>query len=303
MRKPQRVRSDALRRRGFLRAAALAVGVMATTGVGRGAALAAPAPPDGRVPSTLPPGNWTLDPRRSDEFDGDSWDPAKWATDHWNPGGGGIRFDPERVTVHDGKLHIEVRKPVGDFVAEPWSAGLLHSKFKIGNNTYLEVRAKMIPFAARVNSAIWVQQEAGPNSDNDLNVEIDLQEYHLDNPDAGRQNIRSSLHLWKYTPEGPPHKDVLEDFGDGNMGKTYPTGVNLDEEFHKYGLERRPGKVVLYFDGTPYRHIDDEGITDAYPEFVTQERPLIMACNGLAPGVPAAEGDMEIDHVRVFTAS
>jgi hypothetical protein len=155
----------------------------------------------------------------------------------------------------------------------------------------------MIPFAARVNSAIWVQQEAGPNQDEDRNVEIDMQEYHLDSPEAGRQNIRSSVHLWHYTAGGPPHCDLLPD-----RGETYATGADLDATFNMYGLERRNGQVNLYFNGVVYRRID-RPITDLYPEFVTQERPLILACNGLAPDVPAAEGDMEIDHVRVFTAA
>jgi Glycosyl hydrolases family 16 len=288
-----------LHRRGFLRgAAALAVAGFGTT-ISGGVAMAAP--PEGRVPSILPPGNWTPDPNRSDEFDGTSWNPEKWATDHWTAGGGGIHFDPERVTVHGGKLHIEVRRPVGDLVADPWRAGLLHSTFTIGGDTYLEVRAKMIPFEARVNSAIWIQQQAEQNSDDNLNVEIDLQEYHLDNDQAGRQNIRSALHLWRFIEDGK-NEDLLA--GRPDIGQTYPAGVDLGAGFHMYGLARRNGEVNLYFDGEIYRRVHEDLDNQQHRElFATQERPLIMACNGLAPGVPAAEGDMEIDHVRVFTAA
>ncbi|MBC3194490.1 glycoside hydrolase family 16 protein [Pseudonocardia sp. C8] len=233
--------------------------------------------------------------RPADEFDGDAWDPSRWATDHWTSGGGGLHFEPDRATVHGGRLHIEVRRPSG---SGPWRAGLLHSAFAIGADTYLEVRAKMIPFAANVNSAIWVQQETGPGPDGDLNVEIDLQEYHQDNRHAGRQNVRSSAHLWRWTPSPPPHADLTP-----KLGRSFPTGADLDRGFHRYGLERRNGEVNLYFEGTLLRQLHREIENPEHRELLaTQDRRLILACNGLAPGLPEAEGDMEIDYVRVYTA-
>jgi beta-glucanase (GH16 family) len=251
------------------------------------------APP--RVPSILPPGDWDEVHRKGDEFDeGSGWDSERWNPKHWTSGNALIHIDKEgrHATVQGGHLHIEVRKP--SEAGKPWRTSVLRSRFKIGGESYLEVRARMVPHAARINSAIWVQQPAGehPNP----NVEIDLQEYHLDNDTTGRQKIHSSLHLWLWDECGRPYKDLLDD-----RGQTYDTGVDLDDDFHMYGLERHDGKVRLYFDGTVYRTLS-QGTLENHPEFLDQERPVIVGCNGLAQCFPRAEADLVVDHVRTFTA-
>ncbi|NIB31173.1 hypothetical protein HBB16_04625 [Pseudonocardia sp. MCCB 268] len=110
--------------------------------------------------------------------------------------------------------------------------------------------AKMILFAANVNSAIWAAGD--PLPDGDLNVEIDLQEYHQDNRHAGRQNVRSSAPPVAVDAVAPPHADLTP-----KLGRSFPPGPT-STRFHRYGLERRNGEVNLYFEGTLLRQLHRE---------------------------------------------
>ncbi|MGP3910274.1 family 16 glycosylhydrolase [Nonomuraea sp. 10N515B] len=240
------------------------------------------------VLSGPPPGvDWTQIFTKSDEFLGTALNTDKWTTDHWfDTNNDIVAFKPGNATVADGKLHIWTRKE--DYNGMHYTVGYVRSRFTIPGNSYTEVRARMIPWAANVNSAIWLHNQAIP--ERNPNPEIDMQEYHLKAPSSNPRHIHSALHLW---PRDPDSHDAVDH-------EDYDHNVNLDEGYHLYGLERRAGRLKFYIDGILYWSYD----TSAHPEFSTDARPLILCCNGNA-GTPVdaqLPARMRVDYVKVYTA-
>lgn len=278
------------RRRFLGAAAALGAGALCATVPARGG-LAAPGT------TLLPPGDWTLDPDRSDEFDGDTLDLDKWGTDHWNMKVRSVQFDPGNVTVSGGKLRLALTDNP-DYPGEGerrYLSGNVRSTFTIPGNSYTEVRARMIPRAVNANSAIWLHQEATVQGN--PNVEIDMQEYLLP-PDAGPDNVRSALHLWHKDPEHPDDNATRED-----LGRTIERVDGLDRSFHWYGLERRGDDVLrFYIDGVEYWAPD--AVADN-PSLATQPQPIILYVRDINESTPinpaAVPAEFVVDYVRVYT--
>ncbi|SDK56238.1 SusE outer membrane protein [Pedobacter sp. ok626] len=237
--------------------------------------------------------SWTLDNSKSDEFN--ELDPGKWSNAPlWYYGGvtGDFAFKSGNTTVSGGIVSIMAKKEDHQNLPDPnvlrhYTAGCLKSKFEVGGNTYIEVRAKMIKSLANVCAAIWISDE--PVLEKSPNIEIDIQE--TKDADDQPHLLNSSLLTWPKP-------------GNGNTvpgSKNYYFSSGLDEDFHLYGLERRNGKLKFYLDGVLYWEWD----AAATPEFVTQLRPIIFSIEGHA-GVPVSEhlpSDFQIDWVRVYNAN
>lgn len=280
-----------IRRRRFLGAAvALGAGALCATIPARGG-LAAP------TTTSLPPGDWTLDADRSDEFDGDTLDLDKWGTDHWNMKVRSVQFDPGNVTVSGGKLRLALTNNP-DYPGEGerrYLSGNVRSRFTIPGNSYTEVRARMIPRAVNANSAIWLHEEA--TVEKNPNVEIDMQEYLLP-PDASPNNVRSALHLWHKDPEHPDNPATRED-----LGRAIESVEGLDRTFHRYGLERRGDDVLrFYIDGVEYWA---PGVVADHPSLATQPQPIILYVRDINENTPinpdAVPAEFVVDYVRVYT--
>lgn len=240
---------------------------------------------------TTPPGaTWALDSAKSDEFNGLALDTTKWNAAplwYWSGVTGVFAFKTENTTVSGGAAHLSAKEE--SYNGKAYTAGCLKSKFQIGEDTYLEVRAKMIWREANVCAAIWLGDQ--PTLAKNPNVEIDIQE--TKNADAAPHQLNTSLLRW---PQ--PYNPSLPNVVYGSW--FFPQPAGLDEDFHIYGLERRAGKLrfymdnVLYFEWTP---------TDC-PEFITQLRPLILSIEGHAGApVPAhLPSDFLVDWVHVYNA-
>jgi hypothetical protein len=232
------------------------------------------APPSGQA--------WTLDPVRSDEFDDLALDTSRWVSGPlWYASTGEAwPFRAENGFVSARNLHLRA------VPGTPLTVAAVHSKFLIPGESYLEVRAKCLPWAARILTAIWLQ---GPfESQHNPNVEIDVQEVF------DPRRIESNLHLW----EAAPDKHV-----GGGVGHPVDVGVDVTEDYHLYGLERRsPDVVRVYFDG--------QIVWDAKPSdparYVSQERWLIFSLEGhlqgrgMPVGTAHLPADALIDYVRLY---
>ncbi|MBD1423735.1 glycoside hydrolase family 16 protein [Sphingobacterium chuzhouense] len=231
---------------------------------------------------------WELDASKSDEFD--RFDSDKWTAEplwYWGGVSAHFAYRRENTEVRDGIARLFAKKE--DYANHPdaakhYTAGCLKSKFEVGGDTYIEVRAKMIHAPANVCAAIWLGDD--PVESKNPNIEIDMQE---------TKSARNKPHLLNTSLLTWPKP------GNGNTVPGYtnyyfPWG--LDEDFHLYGLERRDGKLKFYLDGMQYWEWD----TAETPAFVTQLRPIILSIEGHAgaPGDADLPADFQIDWVRVF---
>ncbi|GEP98935.1 glycoside hydrolase family 16 protein [Chitinophaga cymbidii] len=228
---------------------------------------------------------WELDDAKSDEFD--NLDASKWSAAplwYYNGETGAFIFKTENTEVAEGHARIFAKRE--DHNGKRYTAGCLKSKFEVGGDTYIEVRAKMVKAAANVCAAIWLGDE--PVESKNPNIEIDIQE--TKDADNAPHRLNSSLLTWPKP-------------GNGNTvpgSKFFYISKGLDENFHLYGLERRNGKLSFYLDGIRY-WVWDAAET---PEFVTQLRPIILSLEGHAgdPVDAHLPSDFQIDWVRVYNA-
>ncbi|ALL05706.1 hypothetical protein AQ505_09505 [Pedobacter sp. PACM 27299] len=233
---------------------------------------------------------WVMDATKSDEFD--KFDVSKWsAAPLWYYGGvtGDFAYKTANTEVNGGKAHLIAKKEVHNNIADPdfqrqYTAGCLKSKFEVGGDSYIEVRAKMINALANVCAAIWLGDD--PVLEKNPNIEIDMQE--TKNADNKPHLLNTSLLTW---PK-PGNGNTVPGF------TNYYFSWGLDEDFHLYGLERRNGKLKFYLDGLQYWEYDAKDV----PEFITQMRPIILSIEGHAgaPNAALLPSNFEIDWVRVF---
>jgi len=214
---------------------------------------------------------------KSDEFDGPSLNTDMWVSGPlWYARTGlGWPFRPENAFVQDGNLHLRAMP------GNPITAAAVHSKFLVRPNSYVEVRAKLLPWAARLLSAIWMSHGTDPGSD--PSVEIDIQE--IFNP----TRITSNLHLWSNGRH----------IADG-VGNAVNVGVDVTADYHVYGFERRsPDILRFYFDGRL--------VWDAKPSrptlYASQERWLVFSLESHLgqPNIANLPADALIDYARVYT--
>jgi hypothetical protein len=226
---------------------------------------------------------WTLDKDRSDEFS--ALDTTKWsAAPLWYPTTEDLAFKTANTTVINGVASLMAKKE--GYNGSQYTAGCLKSKFLVGGDTYIEIRAKMVKKTANICAAIWLGDD--PTEVNNPNIEIDMQETKEAETAANRVN--SSLLTW---PK-PGSSNTVPGSSVFYLAKT------LDEDFHLYGLERRNGKLSFYIDGINYWVWD----ASATPEFVTEPRPIILSQEGHS-GTPVDSelpADFQIDWVRVYNA-
>ncbi|MGH8877693.1 MAG: glycoside hydrolase family 16 protein [Stackebrandtia sp.] len=282
--------SNGWSRRRLLGAGAAGAGVLA---LGAGAATAFGEAPKAGGEGPPDPAEWELVEKKSDSFNSGGLDTEKWTTDYWHEHSRQFAFKDDNAKVDDGQLKLWAEEE--SYNNRKFTAGTVRSTFTVGGDSFVEVRAKMIPFAAKVNSAIWLHKRPKDGADH-WAVEIDMQEYHLDSPKAGRTNIHSGFHLWKKKPD---HHEIPDEPNPNEED----VKVNLDDDFHNYGVERRDGKVTFYFDGDPYWSVEATDLGPAY--IATQPRHIILCCNGNAKTPVASElpDCMKVDYVRVYTRS
>lgn len=267
----------AITRRSVLGAAVLAAVVPVVAGAGR--AVAADADIDLTGWTRLGIGDEFTDPDRSS---------AQWHRGLWYPHSGVGLFRDANVSFSGGELHLAARAEKVDGYS--YTFGAVESVFDLpGLCTYVEVRARALPSAARVLSAIWMQSsnlDGGPSllTGAEPNPELDVEETF----DHTKMNI--ATHVWPDNTEAT-HR--------GFGGHAFPTGVDISRDHHTYGVERRDGLLRFYFD----RHLAWE-TKPGDPSLWRMSRHMVLSLEGhlgtpIDSQLPAS---FDVDHVRAWYA-
>jgi beta-glucanase (GH16 family) len=165
--------------------------------------------------------------------------PARWiAHTPWNGDFGDARFSDPRsdgpFSVKDGMLRIKAWKDPSGI----WRSGLLAAGDSTGANAgtrygYFETRMKFPP-GPGTWPAFWLAAAKSAHT-KDGNVEIDAIEYYGQFTDS----YRAHVHVW--------YKDRARSRGGGTLLKV-PAG-SLVDDFHTYGIDVSPQKIVFFRDG------------------------------------------------------
>ena len=250
-----------------------------------------------------PAPEWTLVEEKSDEFD--SWNPDKWGTDIWVTSKV-FDFKDENVSVSDGCLRLAVRKEESGKMH--YTAGRVKSKFSIGGNSALEVRARLVKHAAHVSNAIWMGD--APTAWKNPNLEIDIVETMPDDtwPDW---KFSSGILYWWRKAEGVAIPDWVnfpekQTWMQHQLALTYFRDVeSLSNDFHVFRLERYGDSIKMYVDGDLYwdRNWKRAVSKPAYFKWALEmERPLLLSIESHS-GNPVDEelpGEFLIDYVRCY---
>ena len=188
-------------------------------------------------------GEWTLIDSLSDSFDA-PLDAARWRRGLWYPVSGVGAFREENAETSDGILHLTAKAE--SFRNKSHTFGAVESVFDTpGVCSYVEVRAKALPSAANVLSAVWLQSSTLTGEGTlatDPNPEIDLQEtfdFHA---------VIPGLRLW---PSDAPDRPLGQ--------HTHKTADDVSADYHLYGVERREGELLIYWDRQLIWHLQPDG--------------------------------------------
>ncbi|MGN1210869.1 MAG: hypothetical protein ACI4TM_04230, partial [Candidatus Cryptobacteroides sp.] len=246
---------------------------------------------------------WALVEEKSDEFD--TWNPDKWGTDVWVTSKV-FDFKDDNVTVSDGCLRLAVRKEESGTMH--YTAGRVKSKFTVGGNSALEIRAKLVKHAAHVSNAIWISD--APTPWQNPNLEIDIVETMPDDtwPDW---KFSSGILYWWLKAEGVAIPDWVnfpsnQTWMQHQLALTYYRDVeSLSKDFHVFRLERYGDSIKMYVDGDLYwdRNWKRAVEKPAYFKWALEmERPVILSIESHS-GNPVDEelpGEFLIDYVRFY---
>ncbi len=192
-----------------------------------------------------------------DEFDGDSFDKAKWR-EHYTEAGirrGGY-WDTDMITVADGKLTIKTAYMKDGLNGKPagWYSAALDTKGLFENNYgYYECRF-ILPKGYGHWSAFWINGENVGNVDGSGKdgAEIDI----MESPFWGNRILQNStMHSIHYDGYGDAHKSK----GSAN----YKISGDPYKEFHTYGLEWNKDSYTFYIDGKKTAVTDFGGVCEA----------------------------------------
>lgn len=242
--------------------------------------------------------NWKIDLAKSDEFESDEIDQTKWGFELWFECTREVVLKAENVQASGGMLKISVKDEMVNIDHNTKqckrqkyakTSGALISKFEIGGDSYIEIRAKLVDYRADLTSAIWLSDE--PVEANNPNLEIDI----LETLKAKKKpkQFSSAYHIWNNNDDFPEENHHLNLDSKKTRLKT-----KIGEDFHVFGLERRKNYIAMYIDGRLYwrRNMLD------HPEFLTQERRLIINVEGHFGTEEPGDYNKEllVDYVRVY---
>ena len=251
------------------------------------------------TPEPLPPEageGWEL--VWSDEFDGDTINPANWAFElgGWGWGNGEAQYytdRPENARVENGLLVIEARQEKYEdsyyTSARLVTQGL--QEFQYGR---IEARIK-VPPGAGLWPAFWMLgSDFSRNPDNPIESnwpqagEIDIMEYVGREPD-----------LVMGTAHGPGYS------GAGGLTRWNRQEFPIADEFHTFAIEWQENEITWFFDGEPYFTLTPEVTGDREWVFNKEYFLLLnMAVGGQLAGTigldTAFPANAYVDYVRVY---
>jgi beta-glucanase (GH16 family) len=186
-----------------------------------------------------------------DEFDGTAVDSSKWNIISRNIYYKGIlsAHNPDMVSVQDGHLRIDLKAT--PYRSMNYSGGEIDTRDKFSQQYgYFEARMKM-PGGSAIHSAwwLWPQSDRWP-------PEIDIVEMKGNEP----TNAYMTVH-WSENGIVRAHPEQVDFDGDHFSESAYE-GPDLTQDFHVYGVEWGPDRLVWFIDGIERhrtsRHIPQE---------------------------------------------
>lgn len=231
----------------------------------------------------------------SDEFDYEGEpDPGKWGYDVGGSGWGNHELqyytEGDNVTVDDGLLIIEARKE--EMGGKEYTSTRLVTRDK-GDWIYckVEVRAKL-PSGLGTWPAVWMLPTDYEYGEWPASGEVDIMEHVGYDQDV----IVQSVHSQKY-------------HGGQSRGHSIRT-EGVSEEFHVYGVEWLPDKLIFYIDGEEQYTYDPQQITprptyECWPFDKRMHLLINLAFGGDWGGARGVDDSYfpvryEVDYVRVY---
>lgn len=244
---------------------------------------------------------WAFVPELSDHFD-TATSAERWVKGLWYPGAGTLqRFHDDNVVFDPGSSLLRLRATVAP-ETDParYRFAAVESTFDIpGVASYTEVRARMLDTRANVLSAIWQQSSNYDHVDHLLtganpHPEVDVHElFH-------NKAMDIATHTWR---NGNNAGHV------GYGGHTAPAGVNLSDDFHLYGVERRGGTLRFYLDRTlvfeaattnPDEYYIAPNVVHTSLERMSRHQVLSLEAHRGEPNPDFLPASFDIDYVNVY---
>lgn len=193
---------------------------------------------------------WTLDAAKSDVFD--SWKEGLWIAE-------------ENVDVSKGKLRI-----AADLEDNQYTGGKLQSKFDVGDNVYIKVRARTSDALARLRVFLALGD--------DILI--------MESIPGMNKAYNSSL-----LPVGINPLD----------SKKTVVGTELNTDYHVYGFERRKEFLRFYFDGQTVWEYE----IPAHSDLGTKALPVVLGIeeiSGTKPDDTKLPEYLMVDYVKIYNA-
>lgn len=234
----------------------------------------------------------------SDEFDGDTINPANWTYDigGWGWGNGEAQYytdRPENARVENGLLVIEARQE--KFEEKYYtSARLITQGLQAFQYGRIEARLK-VPEGAGLWPAFWMlgndftRNPEDPIDSNWPHVgEVDIMEYVGREPD-----------LVMGTAHGPGYS------GAGGLGRWNRQDYDIADDFHTFAVEWAEDEITWFYDGEPYYTLTPEIVGDREWVFNKEFFLLLnLAVGGQLAGTIGLDtefpANLYVDYVRVY---
>jgi beta-glucanase (GH16 family) len=234
----------------------------------------------------------------SDEFDGDSINPANWTYDigGWGWGNGEAQYytdRPENARVENGLLVIEARQEKYEDKYHT-SARLITQGLQAFQYGRIEARMK-VPEGAGLWPAFWMlgnDFSRNPDDPFDSNWphigEVDIMEYLGREPD-----------LVMGTAHGPGYS------GAGGLGRWNRQDYDIADDFHTYAVEWSENEITWFYDGEPYYTLTPEIVGEREWVFNKEFFLLLnLAVGGQFAGTIGLDtkfpANLYVDYVRVY---
>ncbi len=216
----------------------------------------------------------------NDEFNGTEMDWSVWRSDASSPGHIMSSRWPENAEVHDGALHLVVRKE--ERGGKEWTSGNIWVRPEVFAQTYgyWEARFKCTA-APGINNAFWTfvphNYNIHKNPDITTHYELDINEGHYPN------KINMNYHTW-VTGERKQYSE------------SYHSAYDLSADYHTYALEWTPTELRYYHDGKLLRVQENYNAHQLQYPYLSN---AVLNWAGNASG--EADGSAQIvDYVRIW---
>lgn len=217
--------------------------------------------------------HWILNDNKSDDFDGSYLDGSKW--DKLQPGvgynwGGGGQFLSSQTSVNAGQLVLTV-EPLTNSPFYSYKTGGIRSENSNYSYGFFEIEAKLpgayidgIPNGQGFWPCFWTYYVEEENDCRIVHDEIDILE------PSGTQYADPRVNVLGWHDEDP---DCIEDHIKINEF-TYVNNTPLFLEYHKYGVEWLPDRLIFYFDETPIYEVYNHPKIIMEPQYVVIDQQI-----------------------------